>query len=345
MLNEIRIINWPVEVRPPGPKFELKTLSTIALHMLVSGYIDHKLNGGPLALVPKLERWTTGIFTSFFSMASFWRAFGSDEKAIPIDRADKGNISLVVSVQGVPLRKLVDCKEWREKYEKARKTRKTRMMAAGLVVGDDGSEPELSNRAATSRNHGPPSKPTKPATYAEVTEGPDSDDQYRVHASQGQSHKKHRRDYGSKKRARDNSDIDSHDSDVRRQARKKAKQDSRDESDSDEMVARHAQDERNRGIVPGNHHHTSSRKFMPSAKSFKHTRMGENHKIGYKGKEKAVMKKPWNHEAHSGRQWVEPADEESSSTASDADSEEAEETDSDDWHKPVVSSTEIMILV
>ena len=61
MENEIRIKDWPVEVMPPGPKFELKGLSTPALRMLVSGYIDHKLNGTPHVLVPRFEKWTQGM--------------------------------------------------------------------------------------------------------------------------------------------------------------------------------------------------------------------------------------------------------------------------------------------
>jgi hypothetical protein len=60
MMNEVRIKDWPVEIRPPGPKFELKGLGTYPLRMLVSGYIDHKLNGKPRVLVPRFEKWTQG---------------------------------------------------------------------------------------------------------------------------------------------------------------------------------------------------------------------------------------------------------------------------------------------
>ena len=59
--NEIRITDWPVEVMPPGPKFELKGLSTYALRMLVTGYIDYKLNGKPRVLNPRFEKWTQGM--------------------------------------------------------------------------------------------------------------------------------------------------------------------------------------------------------------------------------------------------------------------------------------------
>ena len=61
MENEICIKNWPVEVMPPGPKFELKGLSTYALRMLVTRYIDYKLNGKPHALVPRFEKWMQGM--------------------------------------------------------------------------------------------------------------------------------------------------------------------------------------------------------------------------------------------------------------------------------------------
>jgi hypothetical protein len=59
-INMLRLVNWLAEVKPPGPQFEIRTLSTIALRMLVGSYIEHKLNGGPAPLIPKIERWTEG---------------------------------------------------------------------------------------------------------------------------------------------------------------------------------------------------------------------------------------------------------------------------------------------
>jgi hypothetical protein len=64
--NQIRLVNWPDDVIPPDSQFEIRKLSTTALRRLVGSYIEHKLNGGPLPQVPKIERWTEGpsIFSS-----------------------------------------------------------------------------------------------------------------------------------------------------------------------------------------------------------------------------------------------------------------------------------------
>jgi hypothetical protein len=60
MVYKLRIVNWPKGVKPPGPGFDPKNLSTPALHRLVQGFVEHKTNGIPLDNVPKLERWTAG---------------------------------------------------------------------------------------------------------------------------------------------------------------------------------------------------------------------------------------------------------------------------------------------
>ena len=60
MEEEFHIKDWLVQIMPPGPKFHLKGLGTYPLRLLVSGYIDHKFNGKPHALVPRFEKWTQG---------------------------------------------------------------------------------------------------------------------------------------------------------------------------------------------------------------------------------------------------------------------------------------------
>jgi hypothetical protein len=59
-IHMVRLVDWPADVTPPGPLFEVRMLSTTALRILVGAYIEHKLNGGPAPLVPRIERWTEG---------------------------------------------------------------------------------------------------------------------------------------------------------------------------------------------------------------------------------------------------------------------------------------------
>jgi hypothetical protein len=58
--HQLRIINWPAGVQAPGPNFDLKTLDMVDLGALVEAYIEHKQNGGPGTLLPKIVRWTEG---------------------------------------------------------------------------------------------------------------------------------------------------------------------------------------------------------------------------------------------------------------------------------------------
>ena len=60
MVNELRIVNWPEEVPTPGPDFEMKTLSTSALRLLVTEYIEAKRRRDPPTDAPRFERWTEG---------------------------------------------------------------------------------------------------------------------------------------------------------------------------------------------------------------------------------------------------------------------------------------------
>ena len=67
-----------------------------------------------------------------------------------MDDEKKGDIPLVVSVQGVTLRKVSNSKDWLEKFAKACKIRRTRLMAAGLVVSDEEPEPKRRPKATAS---------------------------------------------------------------------------------------------------------------------------------------------------------------------------------------------------
>jgi hypothetical protein len=61
MLNHLRITGWPKKVLPPGPGFDLKSLSTTSLRTLVVRFIDCVRKGIPADDVPRVERWTDGM--------------------------------------------------------------------------------------------------------------------------------------------------------------------------------------------------------------------------------------------------------------------------------------------
>jgi hypothetical protein len=60
MRSELRIVNWPTEVMPPGPGFDIKNLNTIQLRLLVNEYINSIQKGGSLDDAPRFEKWTEG---------------------------------------------------------------------------------------------------------------------------------------------------------------------------------------------------------------------------------------------------------------------------------------------
>jgi hypothetical protein len=361
MLNEIRLINWPVEVKPPGPKFDLKALSTVALRMLVTEYIEHKLNGGPLTLTPRLERWTAGVSrVAFFPPSQSDCLLFPEEKAIPKDSLEKGSIPLVVSIQGVPLRTLSHCKEWREQFEKARKARKTRLMAGGLVTRHDDSDHDRGDADITShhpspvRKHVKQAKPArytevidhsdadsvshhqspvrkhvkqaKPARYIEVTDHSDADsDSRRPDMSRARSQKaKHQPGRAHvKKRARYLSDSAP---ETRPRKRAKESQVMEAESDDSDMAVRHNKDKKRGKGSRADHHRTQNRDLHVARTSkHSHTRPVENKDMPRKGKEKAIEVRLKHRHQHA-------ADEESTSeeesSGSDTNSEDSEDENS-----------------
>jgi hypothetical protein len=62
MLNSIRLVNWPADVKPPGPDFDTKALGTTALRLLVGDYIKYVEDGeqGTPPDIPDFEKWTAG---------------------------------------------------------------------------------------------------------------------------------------------------------------------------------------------------------------------------------------------------------------------------------------------
>jgi hypothetical protein len=65
MQNHLRIAGWPKKVKPPGGSFDVKSLSVLALRALVVRYIECVKKGQPPDNVPRVERWTEGLFRSF----------------------------------------------------------------------------------------------------------------------------------------------------------------------------------------------------------------------------------------------------------------------------------------
>jgi hypothetical protein len=61
MINQLRIVNWPAHVDPPGPTFDFKKIGAERIADVVEPYIEYRQNGGSLSLVPKIERWTEGV--------------------------------------------------------------------------------------------------------------------------------------------------------------------------------------------------------------------------------------------------------------------------------------------
>jgi hypothetical protein len=59
-INQLRLVNWPLEVKPPGPRFEIRRLSTTDLRHLVGNYIEYTVKGGTAPQVPMIKRWTGG---------------------------------------------------------------------------------------------------------------------------------------------------------------------------------------------------------------------------------------------------------------------------------------------
>ena len=60
MDNQLRLVDWPADVMPPGLLFEIRKVSTTALRLLAGSYIEHTLNGGPEPIIPRIEKWTEG---------------------------------------------------------------------------------------------------------------------------------------------------------------------------------------------------------------------------------------------------------------------------------------------
>jgi hypothetical protein len=135
----LRIINWPAGVPAPGPDFDLKTLDMIDLGALVEQYIENKRNGTPVGIVPRIVRWTDGGHC-LLCCCSARLTFGTEEKSYANHDRRQGDILLVVSIQGVPLRVLRDCQEWVTQYKKAKKSHRLRMRASGIAISGSDSE-------------------------------------------------------------------------------------------------------------------------------------------------------------------------------------------------------------
>jgi hypothetical protein len=228
MINQLRIVDWPADVVPPGPRFEIRSLRTTDLRKLVGSYIEYKLNNGPDPQVPKLERWTEGqpMLSSNFDLSPDMHPL-LDEISIPTESARKGLIPLVVSQHGNPLRTLADCPEWRKSIEKARKkAEKLRKQTGGLI---DHDRPDSGNsetfHAEPCPRRSPTAKQTKRANPSHIDpfdlsasgSGQDSENSSNQAApGPSRSKTKHRHHHISKKRSHSQhaSDEDSEDSDT-----------------------------------------------------------------------------------------------------------------------------------
>jgi hypothetical protein len=58
MRYQLRIVNWPTKVETPGPKFDIKSLGTGDLRLLVGEYIICKQKGDSFMNALRFERWT-----------------------------------------------------------------------------------------------------------------------------------------------------------------------------------------------------------------------------------------------------------------------------------------------
>jgi hypothetical protein len=197
--HQLRIVDWPADVTPPGPGFEIRSVCTAALRILVGGYIDHKLNGAPMPTVPKVEKWTEGL-SKLHSNVNLTYIPYSDEKAIPIYDVEKTTIPLVVSVHGKTLRTLANCPDWVRMYNKSRRAQRARNRGGGMVFRDLTSDSEISSAPAI--------KVTKKANQSYVVDhfdppGSESDDP-------GPSNRRTKHQHISKKRSHSHmSDRDS----------------------------------------------------------------------------------------------------------------------------------------
>jgi hypothetical protein len=124
MDHQLRIINWPATMTPPGPTFDFKKVTAEDLAGLVADYIDHKRGGeSSLDSVPGIESWTDGKY--LFSDKYMVLTPPLEEKAYT-DDATKGEIPLVVTPGGAALWQVSDALEWEEKAENAKKNAKKR---------------------------------------------------------------------------------------------------------------------------------------------------------------------------------------------------------------------------
>jgi hypothetical protein len=210
--NQLRIIDWPGDVQPPGPGFAIRGIGTMALRILVGDYIEYKLNGGSMPIVPKIEKWTEGS-SKLHSNFNLTYIHYSDEKAIPIYDAEKGSIPLVVAIDGKILRTLANCPDWIKLYNKSRRAQRSRNRGGGMAFRDLTSDSESS---------APAIKVTKKANQSSVDRSDpsglesDADDP-------GPSQRKTKHHHISKKRSHSHMSDQDSDDDATPRERKRGK--------------------------------------------------------------------------------------------------------------------------
>ena len=151
-----------------------------------------------------------------------------EEKAIPIESVNKGEIPVVVSVHGNPLQTLANCPEWCAYYKRVRKAEKLRRRAGGLVYTAISSDSEPPDGIGASQYNSPVVRNTKKAKSSRyIDPSSDSESEHHDYPAPGPSKRKVKKHHHiSKKRSHSQhvSDLESDDPDAARQARKRAKE-------------------------------------------------------------------------------------------------------------------------
>jgi hypothetical protein len=126
----------------------------------------------------RFERWTESE-SMMASNRNRYLMYYADEKAIPLEDAQKGNITLILSPEGTPLQTLSQSSEWLKKYQRAHKSKEIRRRAAGVVTmnesNDENSEPDESSGPDPKQRYSG-HKASKKAKYIDFSEESDDED-------------------------------------------------------------------------------------------------------------------------------------------------------------------------
>ena len=120
--EQICIVNYPDDVIPPGPNFDVKKLSSTELQLLVGPYIaavqaEKDITGTTF----RVKKWSQGMSLEPHTTSPFSHFYAADID-MPDSNPRKGLIPLITSTYGVPLRILRDSKYWRQSISKLAST-------------------------------------------------------------------------------------------------------------------------------------------------------------------------------------------------------------------------------